>query len=72
MGRKFLTSAAIAAATFGVAAGPALAKTQGPSLSNGLKLTKAQHALVTTRMHTAVSTSPAAGTRGRAQPRQAR
>ncbi len=61
MGRKFLTSAAIAAATFGVAAGPALAKTQGPSLSNGLKLTKAQHALVTTRMHTAVSTSPAAG-----------
>jgi len=62
MGRKFLTSAAIAAATFGVAAGPAFAKTEGPSLSNGLKLTRAQHALVNSRMKAAESVSPNAGT----------
>jgi hypothetical protein len=62
MGRKFLTSAAIAAATFGVAAGPALAKTEGPSLSNGLKLTRAQHALVNSRMRAAVKASSTPGT----------
>lgn len=61
MGRKILTSAAIAAAAFGAAAGPALAKTEGPSLSNGLKLTANQHALVNTRMHAAVTASPTTG-----------
>lgn len=62
MGRKFVTSAAIAAATFGMAAGPALAKTAGPSFSNGLKLTRAQHALVNGRMKAAENASPDAGT----------
>jgi hypothetical protein len=59
MGRKLLTSAVIAAATFGVAAGPALAKSQGPSLSNGAKLTKTQHSLFMTRL---ASVAPTAGT----------
>lgn len=62
MGRKFLTSAAIAAATFGVAAGPALAKSVGPSFSNGAKLTAQQHSLVNTRMKAATTASPTAGT----------
>jgi hypothetical protein len=62
MGRRFLTSAAIAAATLGVAAGPAFAKTEGPSFSNGLKLTRAQHALVNGRVKAAENASPNAGT----------
>ena len=57
MGRKVLTTAVIAAATFGVAAGPALAKSAGPSFSNGSKLTKQQHALVNSRMKSAVTSS---------------
>jgi hypothetical protein len=62
MGRKFLTSAAIAAATFGVAAGPAFAKTEGPSFSNGAKLTAKQNALVNSRMSTVLKGGPLAGT----------
>jgi hypothetical protein len=62
MGRKFLTSAAIAAATFGVAAGPALAKSVGPSFSNGAKLSTNQKSLVMSRMQAAETASPAAGT----------
>jgi len=58
MGRKLLTSAAIAAATLGVAAGPAFAKSQGPSLSNGAKLTRSQHSLFMNRLSTV---APAAG-----------
>lgn len=56
MGRKFLASAAIAAATFGVAAGPALAKTESPSLSNGVKLSVKQHSLFMTRLATVAPT----------------
>jgi hypothetical protein len=61
MGRKFLASAAIAAATFGVTAGPALANSVGPSFSNGSKLSAQQHSLVNTRMKAATTASPAAG-----------
>jgi len=61
MGRKFLTSAAIAAAMFGVAAGPAFAKSAGPTFSNGLRLTARQHALVNTRMQAVDSPSMSHG-----------
>jgi hypothetical protein len=60
MGRKFLASAAIAAATLGVAAGPALAKTEGPSLSNGVKLSAKQHSLFMTRLATVAPTAGSA------------
>lgn len=49
MGRRFLASAVIAAAMSGVATGPALAKSVGPTLSNGLKLTARQHVLLDAR-----------------------
>jgi hypothetical protein len=49
----------IAAATFGAATSPALAKTEGPSFSNGARLSANQHALVMSRLATV---APTAGT----------
>lgn len=57
MGRRFLISAAIAAATFGVAAGPALAAPTAPSMSHGQKLTRSQRTLVNSRMKAAEKAS---------------
>jgi hypothetical protein len=61
MGRKFLASAAIAAATLGISAGSAMAAT-GPSMSNGTKLTAKKAANVASRMHEALTQAPAIGT----------
>ena len=63
MGRKFLTSAAIAAASFGIAAGSAAAAAPSPTtLSNGTKLSAAAARSINRSMHKALANSPALGT----------
>ena len=58
MGRKILTSAAIAAATLGVAAGSAAAAApSATTLSNGTKLTHAAARAINRSMHKAVTTN---------------
>jgi hypothetical protein len=63
MGRKFLTSAAIAAATFGVAAGSAVAAAPSrTTLSNGTKLSSSAARSINRSMHQAVKNASTAGT----------
>jgi hypothetical protein len=63
MGRKLLTSAAIAAATFGVAAGSAVAAAPSPTtLSNGTKLTSSAARSINRSMHQALKSNVKPGT----------
>ncbi|HTU31724.1 MAG TPA: hypothetical protein VMF07_20195, partial [Solirubrobacteraceae bacterium] len=57
MGRKILTSAAIAAATFGVAAGSAAAAAPSTTMSNGTKLTHAAARAINRGIRQAVTTN---------------
>lgn len=62
MGRKYLTSVALVAAAFGCTAGPAIAKTEGPSLSNGAKPSAAFAVKLSTEMRAIEAANPNAGT----------